>query len=74
MSVKENDQEIERLKTTIKLQHQSCQQSAEVVKTLKNGLLLQHKTKEHFGMDCSARSAPNLAASIKSLEVWHVLC
>lgn len=69
MSVKENDKEIDRLKNTIKLQHQSFQQSAEVVKALKNGLLLQHKSREQLGLDYSTQSTPDLAASIKSLEV-----
>ena len=69
MSMKENDEEMKQLRNTIKLQQQSFQQSAEVVKTLKNGLLLQHKMQEHFRMDLTAMSVPNLAASLKCIEV-----
>ena len=71
MSMKESDEEIKQLRNTIKLQQQSFQQSAEVVKTLKNGLLLQHKMKEHFRMDHTAVSVPNLAASLKCVEVCY---
>ena len=73
MSIKENNEEIERLKNTIKLQHQSFQQSAEVVKALKNGLLMQREMKEQFGVDnYSANCSSTIAASLKSLEVRNV--
>lgn len=69
MSMKENRQEIVHLRNTLVLQSRSCQQSSELVQTLKDGLLIQHKMKEQLTMEISPNSTYNLAISMKCLEV-----
>lgn len=74
ISVKEHEQEIERLKNTIRQQHQAFQQSSELVAALKDGLLLEHKLKDQLAVELSAISAPSFATSIRCLEVRVAQC
>ena len=69
ISVKEHEQEIESLKKTIRQQHQSFQQSADLVAALKDGLLLQHKLKDQLAMELSATSHQSFTTAIRCLEV-----
>lgn len=67
LSVKQHEQEISRLRNTLKFQQKSFKQVTEIVTALEKALFLKDKLKEY--VKAGKTSSNNVAASVSFFEV-----